>query len=76
MRFRLAFAIALLASTAQAQQAFVPFTIDANRYQQIDDAMGKLAMPRDAHVAWAQLWQGLEKQAQEEAAKQAKPPEK
>lgn len=68
-------AFAILFSTAAQAQQFVPITIDAQKYQQIDDAMGKLAMPRDAHVAWAQLWQSLEKQAQDEAAHK-KPDEK
>jgi len=66
--------VLLYTTCAGAQQPpFVPFTIDAQKYQQIDEAMGKLAMPRDAHSAWIQLWQGIERQAQqEEAAKNRK----
>jgi len=47
---------------------FVPFTVDAAKYQQIDDAMAKQSMPREAHAAWVNLWQGAERQAQMEQA--------
>jgi len=68
----------LLAFPALAQQPpFIPFTIDAQKYQQIDDAIAKLPMSRDAHSAWIQIWQSLERQAQqEEAAKQHPEPKK
>lgn len=64
---RYIFAALLFASPAAAQQAFVPFTIDAAKYAEIDAAIAKLNMPRDAHAAWISLWQGIEQQAQAEA---------
>lgn len=60
-------ALILFPAIAYAQE-FVPFTIDAQKYQQIDDAMSQLAMPRQAHYQWQQLWQGLERQAAMEKA--------
>lgn len=55
----------LFAGAALAQgAAFVPFTIDAQKYQQIDEAMSKVSMPREAHIIWQNMWQGLEQQAQ------------
>lgn len=60
--------ILLLLPTSAIAQEFVPITIDAAKYQQIDEAMAQLAMPRQAHIQWQQLWQQLERQAAQEKA--------
>lgn len=58
----------MFVSTAARAQDFVPFTIDAAKYQQIDEVMAQMSMPRNAHIQWQQLWQGLERQAQQDKA--------
>jgi hypothetical protein len=46
---------------------FAPITLDAQKYQEIDAAVARMAMPREAHAAWMQMWQGIEQRAQQEA---------
>lgn len=69
----IALTLTAIATSALAQQPFAPITLDAQKYNDIDQAIAKLAMPREAHVAWIQLWQSLERQAQQEAAKTPPP---
>lgn len=67
-RLLIACLVVILPITASTQQqAFVPFTIDELRYNQIDQAIAKLSMPRDAHIAFQQIWQEMERQAIESA---------
>lgn len=67
--FRITKALAMMLVTTPAfAQDFVPFTIDAAKYQQVDEVMAQASMPRQAHIQWQQLWQGLERQAQQEKA--------
>lgn len=69
----LIFLIAIFVSSAKAQDMFVPFTIDQLKYEQIDQAMSKISMPRDAHIAFQQMWQQLERQAIESQKLKATP---
>lgn len=54
-------------ANAQEKIPFVPFVIDELKYEQVDQTMARVSMPRDAHIAFQQLWQALEKQAIESA---------
>lgn len=66
-------ALALAATPALAQPAFVPITIDAGKLAQIQAFTRGLSMPAEAHDALARLWQGLEEDARREAAKNSHP---
>ena len=55
-----------LAQAPMTPNNFVPFTVDANKYQQIDEAVAQLPMSRQAHSMWLNIWRGVEQQAQEE----------
>jgi len=75
MRYSISILLLLFSTAAWGQQQqFAPIVIDAQKYREIDEQVGRLSMPREAHAAWLQLWQMLERQAQQEAARNAPPP--
>lgn len=70
--YRLLITLIVIVATAPAfaqQQPipFVTFVIDQAKYNQIDDLISKLSMPRDAHIALQRMLQSLEQEAIETA---------
>jgi hypothetical protein len=58
---------------ASAQQQFVPFTVDEKKVQEINEATARLNAMCEAHGTWVNIFQGMERQAQQERAKQEQP---